>query len=129
MATEQATRDVSAVLLVVGWVIALFVIGVVLRYGSGAEALAWGVMFLVLPLSGVFYPVDALPDPIQPIAQALPTTHAFNAMRLLLDGQGLDWGEIGIAAVGAAVMAILALTYLIKMLHVFRKRGFISRYS
>lgn len=120
---------ISAVLLVVGWVIALFVIGVVLRFGSGAEALAWGVMFLVLPLSGVFYPVSALPGAVQPIAQALPTTHAFNAMRQLLDGEGLNWGEIGIAALGATVMAVLALVYLIKMLHVFRKRGYISRYS
>jgi ABC-2 type transport system permease protein len=30
----------GAILLTVGWVIALFVIGFVLRYGSGAEALA-----------------------------------------------------------------------------------------
>src|SRR5438477_8036959 len=32
---------VAAVLLVVGWVIALFVIALVLRFGPGAEALAW----------------------------------------------------------------------------------------
>ena len=45
-------------------------IGIVLRMGSGAEALAWGVMFVVLPLSGVFYPVDALP-PVQAASPAL----------------------------------------------------------
>ena len=120
---------ISAVLLAVGWVIALFVIGVVFRYGAGAEALAWGAMFIVLPLSGVFYPVDALPGGIQPIAQALPTTHAFNAMRQLIDGRGLDWGELGIAAGSTILMAIVALVYLTRMLQVFRKRGFISRYS
>ena len=32
-----------------------------LRFGSGAEALAWGVMFVVMPLSGIFYPVESLP--------------------------------------------------------------------
>ena len=52
---------IAAVLLVVGWAVSLFVIGLVLRYGSGAEALAWGVMFILLPLSGVFYPIDSLP--------------------------------------------------------------------
>ena len=124
-----ALIPISAILLAVGWVIALFVIGVVFRFGSGAEALAWGAMFIVLPLSGVFYPVDALPGSIQPIAQALPTTHAFNAMRQLLDGGGLNWGELGIAAGGTALMAVAALIYLTRMLQVFRKRGYISRYS
>ncbi len=70
---------IAAVLLLVGWCISMFVIGIVLRYGAGAEALAWGVMFVVMPLSGVFYPVDALPAALQPVALALPTTHAFIA--------------------------------------------------
>ena len=69
-------------LLVVGWAISLFVIGLVLRFGTGAEALAWGVMFVLLPLSGVFYPTDALPTVLQPLALALPTTHAFTALRV-----------------------------------------------
>ena len=53
---------IAVTLLVVGWAISLLVIGLVLRFGTGAEALAWGVMFVLLPLSGVFYPTDALPD-------------------------------------------------------------------
>lgn len=120
---------IASILLIVGWVIALFVVGAVLRFGSGAEALAWGVMFAVMPLSGVFYPVDALPVLLQPLALALPTTHAFNAMRLLLDGRGLDWGEIGIAAASALVLTAVALVFLTKMLALFRRRGYISRYS
>src|SRR5260370_4966836 len=35
-----------SILLVVGWAISLFVMGLVLRFGTGAEALAWGVMFV-----------------------------------------------------------------------------------
>src|SRR3954451_16884093 len=70
---------IVAILLVVGWAISLFVIGLVLRFGSGAEALAWGVMFVLMPLSGVFYPIENLPAALQPIALLLPTTHAFEA--------------------------------------------------
>src|SRR4029453_10631995 len=62
---------VAALLLMIGWTIALFVIGLVLRYGSGAEALAWGILFVVMPLSGVFYPVSALPAVLRPIGQVL----------------------------------------------------------
>jgi len=120
---------VAAILLLVGWIIALFVVGCVLRFGSGAEALAWGILFAVMPLSGVFYPVDALPGAVQPISVALPTTHAFDAMRALLDGRGLLWDEIAIAAGSTVVLALLALGFVVKMLKLFRARGYISRYS
>ena len=119
----------AAILLVCGWIISMFVVGAVLRFGSGAEALAWGVLFVVLPLSGVFYPVAALPGLVQPVAMLLPTTHAFNAMRTLLDGGGIDWAEVGIGAAGTLVLALASMFYLSRMLALFRKRGYISRYS
>jgi ABC-2 type transport system permease protein len=120
---------IAITLLIVGWAISLLVIGLVLRFGTGAEALAWGVMFVLLPLSGVFYPIDALPTVLQPLAQALPTTHAFEALRGLVDGTGLDWVQVGIAAVGSVVMLLLACWYLVHMLKLFRSRGYITRYT
>ena len=119
---------VMAILLAAGWVIALLVIGLVLRFGAGAEALAWGILFLMLPLSGVFYPVDSLPWLLRPISHALPTTHAFNAARASLVGE-MDWGEVGIAAAVTAVAAVGALLFASRMLRVFRERGYITRYS
>jgi len=120
---------IAAVLLLVGWMISLFVIGIVLRFGAGAEALAWGVMFVVMPLSGIFYPVDALPALLQPIALALPTTHAFAALRGLVDGNSLDWGQVALAAISTAVLAVLALWFVVRMLKTFRRKGLITRYT
>lgn len=119
---------IAAILLTVGWAIALFVIGVVLRFGSGAEALAWGILFVVLPLSGVFYPVEALPVALEPVAKALPTTHAFGAMRALVDGDPLPWSQIGLGALGAVLLTAVALLFVTKMLVTFRRRGYIGRY-
>ena len=116
-------------LLLVGWAISLFVMGIVLRFGTGAEAMAWGIMFVVMPLSGVFYPVSALPDFLQPIALALPTTHAFIALRDLVDGNGTNWHEIGIAAVSAVALLLIGFVFLAQMLKVFRRRGLVTRYS
>jgi ABC-2 type transport system permease protein len=120
---------IVAILLAVGWLIALFVIGLVLRWGSGAEALAWGVLFATMPLSGTFYPVEALPAIIRPLSLALPTTHAFVAARALIDGRGLLWGELGIATLSAVLLTIAAVLFLARMLYLFRVRGYISRYS
>ena len=120
---------IVAILLVVGWAISLLVMGLVLRFGTGAEALAWGVMFVLLPLSGVFYPTKALPSLMQPLALALPTTHAFTALRALVDKQGSDWSQLAIAAVGSLVMLGLSMWFLVAMLRAFRKRGYITRYT
>ena len=119
---------IATILLTIGWAIALMVIGVVLRFGSGAEALAWGILFAVMPLSGVFYPVEALPGVLQPVAQALPTTHAFIAMRGLIDGRGMDWSELAIATTGTIVLTTVAVAFLLRMLRLFRQRGYIGRY-
>jgi len=120
---------IAITLLVVGWAISLFVIGLVLRFGTGAEALAWGVMFVLLPLSGVFYPTSALPTVMRPLALALPTTHAFSALRGLVDHTGLNWTQVSIAAGGSIVMLLLACWFLVRMLTTFRKRGYITRYT
>jgi ABC-2 type transport system permease protein len=120
---------IAAVLLLTGWVISLFVIGLVLRFGPGAEALAWGILFAVLPLSGVFYPVDALPALFRPISIALPTTHAFAVARGLVDGRPLDWGQLALAGVSAFIGLALAVAFVTRMLATFRRRGFVTRYS
>ena len=117
-----------AILLVVGWAIALFVIGLILRVGQGAEILAWGAIALIMPLSGIFYPVSALPAALQPVAQALPTTHIFEAARGVLAGDGLSWTQVGIAAAETVVLVAGAIWFLVTMLAIFRKRGYISRH-
>ena len=120
---------VAAILLVVGWLIALFVVAMVLRFGSGAEALAWGVLFVLMPLSGAFYPVEALPDVIRPLSAVLPTTYAFAAGRELLDGGPVPWDQIGLAALTSVGLGVVAVGFLVRMLKLFRQRGYISRYS
>ena len=124
-----AIIPIAAVLLTVGWSVGLFVVGLVLRFGSGAEALAWGLLMSVMPLSGVFTPVANLPGGIQPIAHALPTTHAFIALRAGIAGHGIAWGELGIAALLAGFMLALSGWFVVAMLRLFRKRGYVTRYS
>ena len=71
-------------LFLTGWAVALVVAGLLLRNGLGAENLAWGIMFLFLPLTCVYYPVSVLPDWLQIFAWMLPPTYVFEGMRALL---------------------------------------------
>src|SRR6266566_9089733 len=73
-----------AVLLALGWALGLAICGLILRQGMGAEGLAWTVVFTLSPISAVFYPVSILPDWLQHIAWALPSTYVFEGMRAVL---------------------------------------------
>lgn len=74
-------------LIVMGWAIGLLVSGIVLRYGLGAESMAWIAIFAVQPISGVYYPINTLPEWLQYVAAILPSSHVFEGMRsVLFDG-------------------------------------------
>ena len=71
-------------LILTSWSIGIFVSGIVLRNGLGAESMAWTIMFLLLPLTCVYYPVTTLPGWLQIVAWALPPTYVFEGMRAVL---------------------------------------------
>jgi ABC-2 type transport system permease protein len=74
-------------LLAFGWSIGQLVSAMILRWGLGAEELAWAAIFLVAPVSGVYYPIGVLPGWLQPVAWGLPSAHVFEGMRgVLLEG-------------------------------------------
>ena len=71
-------------LMLTSWAIGIFVSGLILRNGMGAESFAWSIMFLFMPLTCVYYPVTTLPTWLQPVAWMLPPTYVFEGMRALL---------------------------------------------
>ncbi len=83
-----------AVLVLTSWSLGLISAGVILRYGLGAEELAWSLAFLLLPLCCVYYPVSVLPDWLKIVALALPPTHVFEGMRSILLRHVFDAREL-----------------------------------
>ena len=71
-------------LIFTSWSIGIFVSGLVLRNGLGAESIVWTLMFGILPLACIYYPVTVLPHWLQYAAWSLPPTYVFEGMRALL---------------------------------------------
>jgi len=104
-------------LMLTGWAVGIFVSGLVLRNGLGAETFAWSIMFLLLPLACVYYPVAVLPVWLQTIAWALPPTYVFEGMRALVSAhtfradlmiQALALNVVLFSLATAAFLALLA---------------------
>ena len=74
-------------LIFMSWAVGIFVSGLVLRNGLGAEGIVWTLMFALMPLACVYYPVRVLPLWLQHVSWTLPPTYVFEGMReLLIDG-------------------------------------------
>ena len=76
-----------ACLLALGWSLGLMIASIVMRFGLGAESLAWVVIFALAPVSGIYYPIRVLPEWLQAVAFMIPSSHVFEGMRaVMIDG-------------------------------------------
>jgi len=110
-------------LMVCGWAIGLAVSALVLRFGLGAESLAWVVVFAIAPVAGIYYPIAALPAWLQPLAWALPPAYVFEGMRSLMFGHGLDLSLLVECGLLNLFYLLLALAVFLRCWHVARVRG------
>lgn len=114
-------------LLITGWAVGLVTTALIIRWGQAAEALAWGVPFLLQPFSAVFYPVAVLPGWLQPVARSLPTTHVFEGMREVVQTGSLSWFHLVWAFALNIVWVAAAAWFFQWMLANARQRGLLAK--
>lgn len=114
-------------LLLMGWALGMVTTALIMRWGQAAEALAWGVPFLIQPIAAVFYPLDVLPRWIQPIALGIPATHVFEGMRQVLRGEGVSPTSLMSAFVLNAVYLVAAALFFRYMFDVARRKGLLAK--
>jgi ABC-2 type transport system permease protein len=73
-----------SLLMIMGWAIGLAICGLILRHGLGAESIAWFAVFVIAPVSAIYYPVSILPWWLQAVAWMLPSAHVFEGMRAVM---------------------------------------------
>jgi len=114
-------------LILFGWAMGMFTMALVLRFGQAAEALIWGIPFLIQPISAVFYPVKVLPGWLQPVAKALPSTHVFEGLREALKTGRVDVRRLAAALTLDLVALLLGALFFAWMLSRVREKGYLSR--
>jgi ABC-2 type transport system permease protein len=110
-------------LLVTGWSVGLAVSAMVLRFGLGAESLAWVLIFALAPLCGIYYPITVLPEWLQTLAWFLPPSHVFEGMRSVMFGHGFPLNELLTALALNGIALTAAILLFLRVYHVARIRG------
>lgn len=114
-------------LLLMGWGMGLFTTGLLLRWGHSAEALIWGVPFLIQPFSAIFYPLSVYPKWLKPLCRLLPSTHVMEGMRTVVQSGIFSWKEFALAlSMNLFYMMIFAAFY-VRMLERGRENGQLVR--
>jgi ABC-2 type transport system permease protein len=86
-----------AILQMFSWSIGLAMSGMIMRVGQSAESFAWAAVFILMPVSGVYYPVSVLPQWLQVISWGLPPAYVFEGMRAILAEKVVHWDMLGVA--------------------------------
>lgn len=114
-------------LILFGWVLGIFITAIILRFGTSAQVLAFGIMFLVQPFTAVFYPVAILPKLVQYISYALPSTYVFEGLRSVA-GSGAFLSSYFFISLGLNIIYLaLALCFFYKMFARVKKNGSLTK--
>ena len=110
-------------LIFTSWSVGILVSGLVLRFGLGAESIVWTLMFGMMPLACVYYPVTVLPHWLQLVAWALPPTYVFEGMRALLMAHVFRADLMADALIINAVLITLSSVVFLTLLRSARRHG------
>jgi ABC-2 type transport system permease protein len=114
-------------LIVHGFILGLFSISIILRYGTKAEYVAWWLPFLVQPFSVVTIPLRLLPGWMQTVSYFLPTSHIFEGLRSIVIENKLPLESVMWASgLNIVYFVIAALTFRYTF-NTVREKGFLAK--
>ncbi len=112
-----------ASLLLTGWAAGFIVAGLLIRFGSKVQTLAWTGVYLMVPFSAVFYSLSTLPSWAQVIASLTPPSYIFEGMREILFTGTVAYDKLLTSFLLNIVYLILSLWFFVFMFNKSRKLG------
>lgn len=68
-------------IFIFGWAFGYITSALIFRFGIKVQILAWSMIAVIYPISGVFYPLDTLPPFLANLARIFPVSYVFEALR------------------------------------------------
>jgi ABC-2 type transport system permease protein len=115
-------------LIMTGWWIGFFTTGIILRYGTRIQALAWILIYVITPLFGVYYPLKILPVFAQKLALFIPPSYIFEGARTILQSGTMDMKNLYISFILNIIYLSLSLVYLKKSFNKVLEKGLVKVY-
>ncbi|MBI2011957.1 ABC transporter permease [Candidatus Daviesbacteria bacterium] len=115
-------------LVMMGWSIGFFVAGLILRFGTKIQTLAWSFAALLSPFSAVYFPLSILPEWAQKIALLMPASHVFEGIREVINTGEVSGDKLLISLGLNIIYLILSLIFLRKSFDKVLEKGLLKVY-
>lgn len=113
-------------LTMTAWSVGFVVAGLILRYTTRVQTLAWSMIAIISPFSGIYYSISILPDWAQKVALFIPTSYIFEGMREVILKGTLDVNKLYISFILNAIYFVLSLIYLKRSFNKTLTRGLVK---
>ena|SRR5258708_1084716 len=117
----------SALLLFFAFATGLFLMGLIFRFGLEIQSFAWGLVYVLQPISAVFYPVEALPVQIRWLSYISPITYVMETARHQLQTGEIQWSALGISLLLTILSFIGGAAFLTSMFRWAKRTGAFAR--
>lgn len=98
-------------LLMNAWAVGFFVTGIILRYGTKVQTLAWSLIAVLSPFAGVYYSVSILPLWAQKVALYIPISYVFEGVHAVIQKGKLDYTMLAVSFVLNCIYLTLGMIY------------------
>lgn len=116
----------AILLIMFGWVFGLLVAGIVMRYGTKIQTLAWTSIYIIAPFAAVYYPVAVLPPWAQTVARFVPASYVFEAMRSAISGHPLPLTNLIWPTILCLIYFVITVWIISRSFRQILNRGLIS---
>lgn len=118
-----------AVLFFFGLALGFYTTAMILRFGPSSEILAWSIPALLMPFSGILYPIATLPSWLHPIANIIPSSHVFEGMRAIVILGTFDWERLLFAVLLSLVFLLTSYWLLLRTYRHVLREGKLTRFQ
>ncbi|HSW88824.1 MAG TPA: hypothetical protein VLG12_06705 [Candidatus Saccharimonadales bacterium] len=115
-------------LIMTGWWVGFFTVGIVLRFGTRIQALAWIMIFVISPLFAIYYPLKTLPIFAQKIAMFIPPSYVFEGARTIVQSGTMDTKSLYICLILNIIYLLLSFWFLRSSFKKVLQKGLVKVY-
>ena len=111
-------------LFIFGISLGMINLALIFPHGENAIFVVWTIPDILVVMSGVYYPLELLPQPLYSIVQFLPSSHAFNLIKSTVGMANADWIALIVLSAAWLIGSWLLLVY---SYHYSKKTGKLVR--
>lgn len=115
-------------LIMMGWSVGFFVAGIILRFGTRVQTLAWAAIAVISPFSAIYYPLSVLPNWAQTVAKFVPASYIFEGIREVMAKGTMDPKILVLSFIINLIYLILSLIFLEKSFKKILEKGLVKVY-